>query len=308
MTTTTTTTTMGAFVPNKAIKLIVNRAAPTLDDPPPFSDDYLALELAVKHAADLRYVAEFNRWFHWTGTTWETEKTHKPFDHARKVCRAQASECDDEKQRRHIASAKTVNAVVTLARTDRRLVAVSEQWDTDPWLLNTPAGVVDLRTGAMRLHNASDYMTKITGVAPDAARPIPRWMKFLDRVMAGDADMIAFLQRVAGYCLTGITAEHAMFFLHGTGANGKSTFINTISRAFNDYHRTAAIETFTASKRRVIPLIWLACTPRVWSPPSRPRTAMAGPRARSRRSRAATKFQHASCARIFSSSRRSSSC
>src|SRR5262245_18011172 len=65
--------------------------------------------------------------------------------------------------------------------------------------------------------------------------------------MDGDVEMIAFLQRVAGYCLTGITCEHAMFFLYGTGANGKSTFLNTIARAYNNYHRTAPMDTFTDS-------------------------------------------------------------
>jgi putative DNA primase/helicase len=246
--TTTTTTTESAFVHTKPFKLIVDRAAPTPDRPPPFSDDHLALEFAAEHAIDLRYVAEFNKWLLWNGTIWEKEKSHKPFDHARKGCRAVAADCDDERQRRHIVSAKTVAAVVTMARTDRRIAAVSEQWDTDPWLLNTPSGVIDLRTGIMRPHNAIDYMTKITGIAPDASCPISRWLKFLDRVMAGDEEMIAFLQRVAGYCLTGVTYEHAMFFAYGTGGNGKSTFINTLARVWNDYHRAAAMQTFTESR------------------------------------------------------------
>ena len=233
---------------DKTIKLIVDRAAPTPDSPPPFSDDYLALEFAAEHASDLQYVAKFDRWFHWTGTLWEKEKTYRAVDHARTLCRSLAADCDDERRRSQIASAKTIAAVVTLARTDRRLAAVSEQWDTNPWLLNTPGGVVDLLTGTMRPHNATDYMTKITGVAPDAACPITKWLQFLERVMGGDAEMIAFLKRVAGYCLTGVTHEHAMFFLYGTGANGKSTFINTIARACNIYHRTAPMETFTDSK------------------------------------------------------------
>ena len=89
-------------------------------------------------------------------------------------------------------------------------------------------------------------MTKITAVAPNGACPL--WRKFLNRIFAGDAELIAFVQRVAGYTLTGSTREHAMFFGFGTGANGKSVLINTISGILGDYHRTAAIETFTASK------------------------------------------------------------
>jgi putative DNA primase/helicase len=75
----------------------------------------------------------------------------------------------------------------------------------------------------------------------------PTWQRFLHQVTAGDVSLQEFLQRMAGYCLTGLTSEHALFFIYGTGANGKSVYINTISGIFADYHRTAPIETFTAS-------------------------------------------------------------
>jgi putative DNA primase/helicase len=91
-------------------------------------------------------------------------------------------------------------------------------------------------------------MTKITAVAPDGNCATPTWDGFLDRVAGGDADLVGFLQRMAGYALTGTTQEHALFFLHGAGANGKSTFINAVTAIVGDYHRAAAIETFTASQ------------------------------------------------------------
>jgi P4 family phage/plasmid primase-like protien len=90
-------------------------------------------------------------------------------------------------------------------------------------------------------------MTKITAVARDAACPTSKWDAFLDRITGGDSDLIGFLKRMAGYALTGSTQEHALFFLHGTGANGKSTFIYAITAVAGDYHRAAPIETFTAS-------------------------------------------------------------
>jgi putative DNA primase/helicase len=146
-----------------------------------------------------------------------------------------------------IASAKTVAAVVTLARADRRLAATVDQWDRDPMLLNTPGGTIELHDGRMREHRPLDYITKITAAAPDAKCPIPMWLSFLDRVTDGNADLISYLQRVAGYSLTGLTREHALFFLYGTGGNGKSVFATTIAGMLGDYHRTAPIETFTAS-------------------------------------------------------------
>jgi putative DNA primase/helicase len=98
----------------------------------------------------------------------------------------------------------------------------------------------------MRAHRPDDYMTKITAVSPRGDCPI--WMSFLNRVMKHDAELIAFLQRVCGYCLTGLTREQAMFFAYGVGANGKGVFLQTVGHVLADYCKAAAIETFTESK------------------------------------------------------------
>lgn len=70
---------------------------------------------------------------------------------------------------------------------------------------------------------------------------------FLDRITAGNCDLASFLQRIFGYSLTGLINEHALFFMYGTGANGKSVFISTVAGILNDYARTAPIETFIVS-------------------------------------------------------------
>ena len=134
-----------------------------------------------------------------------------------------------------------------LARSDHRLIAVPDQFDADPFLLATPDGVVDLKTGKIRQARQLDYITKVTAVAPSGA-PCPNWKEFLKRITDGDDDLQRYLQRVVGYALTGDTSEHALFFAYGTGANGKSTFLNAVSGMIGDYHRTAPIETFTDSK------------------------------------------------------------
>jgi putative DNA primase/helicase len=213
--------------------------------PPPFTDEALALRFAEAHADRLRYVASWGKWLIYTGTHWAFDDTLKAFDFARQICRTAAAKCNVRQTAAAVASAKTVAAVLSLARADRRMAATTDQWDADPWLLNTPGGVVDLRTGNIRKAVPEDYFTKITAVAPKDN--CPRWLKFLDRVTDGNADLVAFLQRIVGYSLTGSTREHALFFLYGTGANGKSVFIATISAILADYHRTAPIETFTAS-------------------------------------------------------------
>ena len=85
----------------------------------------------------------------WDGTRWQADDTLAVFDSARAVCRA-AAESAKAKLAKELTSAKTVAAVERLARSDRRLAATVDQWDADPWLLNTPKGVIDLRTGSMR--------------------------------------------------------------------------------------------------------------------------------------------------------------
>jgi putative DNA primase/helicase len=100
----------------------------------------------------------------------------------------------------------------------------------------------------MRAHRLEDYMTKMTAVAPDPSCPTPLFCKFLDRATKSDEDYKSFLQRVAGYSLTGSTRDEAMFFLHGSGGNGKGVFMGTVANILGDYHRTAPIETFTDTK------------------------------------------------------------
>jgi len=213
--------------------------------PPTFSDEGLALRFADVHAGDLRYVAAWSKWLQWSGSHWRFDDTLHAFDLVRRTCREAAAECNKSRVATAIASAKTVAAVERLARADRRLAATIDQWDADPWLLNTQAGVVDLQTGNERPQRADDYMTKITAIAPRG--DCPRFMAFLDRIAGADRELVAYFRRVFGYALTGLTREHALFFGYGTGANGKSVLLSTVAGLVGDYHKTAPIETFTAS-------------------------------------------------------------
>jgi putative DNA primase/helicase len=208
-------------------------------------DDEIANAFAEAHRNDLRYVAAWNKWYEWRAGCWQEEKTLHVFDLIRKTCRARRVE--------KASMSRMVGAVHNLIRSDRRMAATIEQWDADPMLLNTPAGVVDLRTGVIRNYDPNLYMTMITAVGITAVDPrddyrCPIWLAFLKRITNDDAELIAYLQRVAGYCLTGDTGEQAMFFGYGVGANGKGVFLQTIGRILGDYCKTAAIETFTESK------------------------------------------------------------
>jgi putative DNA primase/helicase len=183
----------------------------------------------------------------WDGARWADDDTLHVFDQCRYICRSASAECGDAKERAamRIAAAQTVTAIERLARADRRHAANVEQWDVDPWLLNTTAGTVDLRTGEMHEHRRDEHITKITKVGPGADCPL--WLQFLEDITGGDSELRAFLQRMIGYSLTGSTREQVLFFLYGTGANGKSVFLSAISSLLGDYAKTAPASSFTAN-------------------------------------------------------------
>jgi putative DNA primase/helicase len=205
------------------------------------SEDQVALDFSHRHADELRYCALWGKWLRWDETRWKLEPTLMVFDLARAVAQDYAKAFDDKK----LGSSKTVYGVTQLARADRRHAAITEQWDTNAWLLNTPSGTVELPAGRLREHRREDYITKVTAVAPGGACPL--WHKFLKRIMGDDDELVAYLQRVCGYCLTGSTREHALFFGYGTGANGKGVFINTLGGILGDYATVAPMETFLFS-------------------------------------------------------------
>ena len=214
-------------------------------DAPFLSQIALTEMFVLEHAAESRYVPEWNKWLVWNGTHWEFDKRLRAYDWARNICKREAPKANKASHARDVASAKTVAAVVTLARCDSKMVASVDQWDTDPWLLNTPDGTYDLRTGKRRDHDPRDYITKTTTVAPGG--DCPMWKEHLHYVLGGDEELIAYHQRLFGYCLTGSTREHALAFAHGSGRNGKSATINALLDILGDYAQTAAIETFTVS-------------------------------------------------------------
>jgi putative DNA primase/helicase len=174
------------------------------------------------------------------------DETRKAFSLSRLVCREAAARINKRSTAKAIASAKARAAVISLAADDRRLAASHGQWDADPMFLNTPGGVVDLRTGAVRPAMSEDYMTKITAVAPGGACPL--WRRFLETVTGDNPGLEKYLQVACGYSLTGLTTEEVLLFLHGRGQNGKSVFIRTVAGALGSYHTTAPVEMFLDSQ------------------------------------------------------------
>jgi P4 family phage/plasmid primase-like protien len=114
------------------------------------------------------------------------------------------------------------------------LAASPEDFDADPFLLNTPEGTVDLRTGKIRPHNHADLITKITSVSP-SLKGMDKWRGFLTQLTRGDKELELFLQILAGMCLIGRVHTEILVLAKGSGSNGKSTFFNVLKLVMAEY-------------------------------------------------------------------------
>jgi putative DNA primase/helicase len=132
-------------------------------------------------------------------------------------------------------AAPRINAMIDLARSEPGIPILPEQFDADPWLLNCQNGVLELKTGVLREHRRNDFMSKLCPVEYDADATCPLWMQCLDRWMAGDEELIRYLQRSIGYALSGDVSEQCLWFLHGEGNNGKSVFLKIVLMMLGDY-------------------------------------------------------------------------
>jgi putative DNA primase/helicase len=234
------------------------------------SHDALTRELGRRGwDQNAKYVAMQGRWYFWDATVWAIDErlAHMTLardflqDRAREVAEwadAKAETLPEKKaddirawakrEGRGLRSANTVAAVASLARSNQASVTQANAFDADLLLLGTPGGTVDLRTGELRPARREDMISKMTAVTPSPAGTAAfTWLKFLNDIFEGDAEMISFLQRAAGYALTGLTSEHKLLFLHGTGRNGKSTFLETLQWIWGNYARRAAVTTFLTS-------------------------------------------------------------
>lgn len=247
-------------------------APPDMPEAVELSQDALALEMGQRWwDENAKYVHTWGKWLFWDGVCWRVDDTRKNWDLCRDFLRWKADqvlEGADEKARKlhdqreadrlkkwakaqavALRHKMTVASVEALAQSNRESAARSADFDSELMLLGTPGGTVDLRSGTLRPARRSDMITKQTAVAPAEKGAEPeRWIQFLREIFDNDFVIIDFMQRAAGYALTGMTNEHKLLFLYGTGRNGKSVFLNTLMWLWNDYARKAAAETFLNSQ------------------------------------------------------------
>lgn len=146
-----------------------------------------------------------------------------------------------------------IAAAVSLAASESAVIVTRDQLDTDVWRLNTPTATLALREARWWEHRRSDLLTRCTRARFDAEAACPTWVAFIDSITNGDKELSGYLQRAAGYTLTGDNSEQVFFLLHGAGQNGKSTFIEALSDAMGDYARTVPASTFIGRQEGAIP-------------------------------------------------------
>ncbi|GJD37753.1 phage/plasmid primase, P4 family [Methylobacterium bullatum] len=211
------------------------------------TEDHAARTFAERYAGELLFCHDTGKWHEWTGAAWVPNRQGKAFQGARELAREL---CADEDPKTRFIASKTsfAGGVERFCRSDPVFAVTIEGWDRDPWLLGTPGGTVNLKTGELRPADRNDRITKLTAVTPAEAPHCPTWLQFLQDVTQGDAGYIRFIQQWAGYCLTGDTSEQALCFAFGGGGNGKGVLIHVLAGILRDYALNAAMETFTAAK------------------------------------------------------------
>ena len=198
-----------------------------------------------------KFVFFQNQCYRWTGTQWLTDESNLFLLTVIRLLDEEASKCDwgDEKLQekwigyyRGFANTKNIRGVKLLL--EGLLHVDADFFACDPEVLYTDDGAYSLRTG-LKLTDYARCNLHVTAVTPDFSEDCPKWEKFLLETCCGDAELVAYLQRVLGYCLTGLTSESVMWFFSGHGSNGKSVLLNLVSHCMGKFACSAPQEMLT---------------------------------------------------------------
>lgn len=242
-------------------------ANPLIDRP--LTDTGTAECLVAQYGHRFRFCHTFKRsdqaWFEWDGSRWQADSqgaiTKAIIDVARKryeAFQAMKPEGDEQTQlkKQGMAYARTcenltrLHCIAHVASVLPPFASSIEEFDRDPMLAGLKEGkTLELATGKVRPARQKDNLTLQLGTAYDPEAKCPRWRQFLEEVFERDVMLRRFVQRAVGYSLIGDNREQALFLCHGSGANGKSTFLAVLSALFGEYATSTAFATFDADKR-----------------------------------------------------------
>ena len=219
-----------------------------------FTDSTNAERLVREYGSEIRYIAPWKKWVVWDDTHWQVDSGCLIFAKQLEMVRNIYAELyktadyrdrlDIEKYAIQSESMRRREASVRAAQHIPFLNATVDDLDKNPWLLNVENGAINLKTGELLPHCREDMITKLAKVRYDKDADCPMWKQFVREIMDYKPDLVSFLQTAAGWAVSGDTSEQSMFILYGTGANGKSTFLNVIQNILGDYAMSTWPETF----------------------------------------------------------------
>ncbi len=210
---------------------------------------------ADQHGRDVKYSAKWVKWLYWQGGRWVIDEMGAVERLAKATARKIYGELEainDSAERgamvkwaKQSASRGGQSAMLALARSELSIAVDYQAFDAHPYLFNCINGTLDLRTGELREHRREDYLTKRCPlVYPAAYTPPTLWLSFLDRIFAGNANLIGFMQRLMGYALVGEVTEHVLPIFHGGGANGKTVLTETLLGVLGKEYATSTTKEF----------------------------------------------------------------
>lgn len=212
----------------------------------------LAEAFVARRGEDLRFCGQWGKWLVWDGARWANDTTghlqRLLKDTLREELAAAEREVDEEAVKSMLAAESRARRenIVNLARYELPVQVEPAALDANPMLMGCANGIVDLRTGQLGPHRREALITKTSPVRFGADAECPTWLAFLERIFAGNQELISFLQRAVGYSLTGSVGEQCLFVLWGGGANGKSTFLVTLLALLGEYGRPGVADLLVA--------------------------------------------------------------
>jgi putative DNA primase/helicase len=219
--------------------------------PREFTENAVARRFAQRSAGTLIYDHSAPGWLVWGGAVWCLDELEVAVEQTRSFVESERDAAIDPRERAAMSKVGFVTAVEKISRSDPAFAVHQGMLDRDPWLLGVLGGVVELRTGDMRPGHPREFMlTRQTAVAPaPPGTHAPNWFAFLDQATRSDRELQGFLQRWAGYCLSGDVTEEVLAFLFGPGGNGKGVLLSAITRIMGTYSVSLPMEAFTVGAR-----------------------------------------------------------
>lgn len=217
-----------------------------------------AARFGDQYAGQVKYVFGMG-WMIWDGLCWQSDQMDSIMELAKKQARdiyKEGEGLEDDAARIAVArhskasqQAPRLKATLELAQSLPLLATQAKLLDTHDMLLGVANGVINLKTGKLQPASTDNLMTRHSPVAFDPNAKCPIFLAFLNQVCGGDKQLEKYLQRVVGYSLTGQTVEQCLFFLYGSGANGKSTFLNVVKDLLgSDFSTQTPSETLMAKR------------------------------------------------------------